>query len=146
MSVKKVLPFVLALCGTIALGQNSKQSASRFTGIWKVKLLCEENYCQGPAGIKENATGGVESQTWTLAQENNTYVLGMGQNQPLLKNGIVTGSELQFNRVVSGTGAASAQQIIITIDKKGRLVGKLNIAPNSPDGVCIKRYKVTGQQ
>lgn len=145
--MKKVLSFVFALCGTLALGQSPKQSTSNFTGVWKVELLCKENYCQGPAGIKENTTGGVESQTWTVTQEGSAYVLGMGQNhQPLLKEGVVTGNELRFNKFVSGTDTVSAQQVVITIDKKGRLVGKLNVAPYSPDGVCIKRYTVSGQR
>ena len=144
--VKNIILFALALCGTPALGQTAAPPPAPFTGVWKVELHCRENYCQGPTGITEQTTGGVESQTWTVTQQANTYRLSMGQNQSPLEKGVVSGNELRFSKVVSGTDASSAQQVILSVDAKGRLTGKLNIAPKSPAGTCIKRYTLTGRQ
>lgn len=143
-SIRKIAPLALMLCGTLALGQTAKLSDVAFAGVWKVELLCTENYCHGPAGITEKKTGDNTRQTWTITKLDDAYVLNMGQQQPL-ESGAVAGSELRFNKYVAGTDTTSAQQVVLTIDRKGQLTGKWNIAPHSSDGVCIIRYTVTGR-
>ncbi|HEX8426846.1 hypothetical protein [Hymenobacter sp.] len=144
--MKPITLLAFGFCCASLVGFNLKPPTPNCLGTWKVQLVYTENYCDGSTGIKEKATGGLENQVWIVSQEKDSYVLDTGQRLGLLKGGQFIGKELHFNKIVGDKDPAGARQIVFTVDKKGKLTGKCNLAPTTTDGICIKRYTLIGQR